>query len=94
MKNTLVLLSIISLLAACSSEPKPEQKPVPPEVMNKENTSAIPASILASAKDPVCGMSIESGAADSTTYKGKVYGFCNTGCKDAFKENPGEYIKE
>jgi YHS domain-containing protein len=30
----------------------------------------------------------------STTYKGKMYYFCCTGCRDAFKETPDKYIKE
>lgn len=30
----------------------------------------------------------------TTTYKGKTYYFCCTGCRDAFKDNPDKYIKE
>jgi hypothetical protein len=30
----------------------------------------------------------------TTTYKGKTYYFCCTGCRDAFKETPDKYIKE
>jgi len=30
----------------------------------------------------------------STTYKGKTYYFCCTGCRDAFTDNPEKYIKE
>jgi YHS domain-containing protein len=30
----------------------------------------------------------------STTYKGKTYYFCCTGCRDAFNDNPEKYIKE
>ena len=30
----------------------------------------------------------------STTYKGKTYYFCCTGCRDAFADNPEKYIKE
>ena len=30
----------------------------------------------------------------TTSYKGKTYYFCCTGCRDAFKDNPEKYIKE
>ena len=30
----------------------------------------------------------------STTYKGKTYYFCCTGCRDAFADNPEKYIQE
>ena len=30
----------------------------------------------------------------STTYKGKTYYFCCTGCRDAFADNPEKYVKE
>ena len=48
---------------------------------------------LSTTIDPVCKMSLESHAiADTATYKGKLYGFCNTGCKKAFLEDPTEYL--
>ncbi|MBB5645733.1 DJ-1/PfpI family protein [Pedobacter cryoconitis] len=43
-------------------------------------------------KDPVCGMSLSAGYADTANYKGKVFGFCSAMCKDAFKENPASYL--
>ena len=30
----------------------------------------------------------------TTTYKGKTYYFCCTGCRDAFADNPEKYVKE
>ena len=43
--------------------------------------------------DPVCKMSMENRAiADTATYNGKLYGFCNTGCKEAFRKNPEKYL--
>ena len=48
---------------------------------------------LSSEIDPVCGMSVANQAiADSAHYKGKIYGFCNPGCKEAFKEDPESYL--
>jgi putative intracellular protease/amidase/YHS domain-containing protein len=43
-------------------------------------------------KDFICGMPITAGVADTANYKGKVYGFCSTGCKDEFKKDPASYL--
>lgn len=44
---------------------------------------------------PVTGESIASvkAAAGSSTYKGKTYYFCCSGCKPMFDKNPQKYIK-
>jgi YHS domain-containing protein len=44
------------------------------------------------AKDFVCGMNVTAGVADTANYKGKVYGFCSTGCKVEFKRNLVLYL--
>ncbi len=45
--------------------------------------------------DPVCQMSMEQHPiADTATYKGKLYGFCSTGCKEAFKAEPEKFLSE
>jgi len=43
-------------------------------------------------KDPVCGMSLAAGYADTLNYKGKVLGFCSAMCKNSFKRNPAAYL--
>ena len=42
-------------------------------------------------KDPSCGMPLKAGLEDTTTYKGKLYGFCSKECKDAFLQDPAGY---
>jgi YHS domain-containing protein len=42
-------------------------------------------------KDPSCGMPLKFGLEDTTTYKGKLYGFCSKDCKDAFLKDPAGY---
>ena len=42
-------------------------------------------------KDPVCGMKLKFGIADSLLYQGKIIAFCNKGCKDEFLKNPKGY---
>lgn len=45
------------------------------------------------AKDPVCGMSVQTAEAKYTfDYKGMTYYFCSQGCKDAFSKDPEKYL--
>ncbi len=45
-------------------------------------------------KDPICGMTVDPRfAAGSSTYGGKTYYFCNSGCKAKFDKNPAKYAK-
>lgn len=45
-------------------------------------------------KDPVCGMTVEpASAAGSSTYQGRTYYFCSTGCKAKFDANPTAYAR-
>ena len=45
-------------------------------------------------KDPVCGMKITEKNAPSSIYRGELYEFCGEDCKQAFDEDPEEYIAE
>ncbi len=45
------------------------------------------------AKDPVCGMDVDTRAARHTSeHKGETYYFCNPGCKQAFESEPERYL--
>lgn len=47
------------------------------------------------AQDPVCKMTVdESSAAAKSTYNGKTYYFCATGCKETFEKEPDKYAGE
>jgi YHS domain-containing protein len=46
---------------------------------------------FAYAKDPSCGMPLKAGLLDTTTYKGKLYGFCSKECKAEFLTDPAGY---
>jgi YHS domain-containing protein len=49
---------------------------------------------MASVKDPVCGMVIDSeAAAGSSTYVEQVYYFCSTECKREFDSHPKNYAE-
>lgn len=74
------------LLIACSNNKKnPEQLSVPEKVMMSNEVSIVLSEgMLFSHTDTVCGMDIGNEPADTLTYKGKLFGFCSSGCKDAF----------
>ena len=45
-------------------------------------------------KDPVCGMTIDSGnAAGQSSHQGQTYYFCSTDCKQQFDANPAKYAR-
>lgn len=44
-------------------------------------------------QDPVCGMSVDSKTALSTTHQGQTYYFCSAGCKQQFEDHPGKYTR-
>ena len=44
--------------------------------------------------DPICGMTVNPKTAKfSSEYMGKMYYFCNKGCKEVFDKNPEQYKK-
>lgn len=47
----------------------------------------------AQAKDPVCGMTVETATAKSSLHGGIAYYFCSTACRDKFEASPGTYVK-
>jgi Cu+-exporting ATPase len=47
------------------------------------------------AKDPVCGMTLETAkAAFKTEYEGATYVFCSEDCKRKFDKAPSTYIQK
>lgn len=45
------------------------------------------------AKDPVCGMDMETATAvGRTEYQGQTYYFCGSKCKEKFDLNPEQYL--
>ncbi len=48
---------------------------------------------MAIAKDPVCGMDVDTDSAAATSeYKGQTYYFCAPGCKKQFDRDPERYV--
>lgn len=94
MKKLFFTANILMVLALASCNSKTEQKaetaPAPePKKME------IKLSDLSINKDFVCGMSLEEGGvADTTSYDGKLYGFCSPECKTEFAKNPSSYLAQ
>jgi len=43
--------------------------------------------------DPVCQMEVdEQSAAGQSAYKGTTYYFCAPGCREAFEQDPEQYL--
>jgi len=51
-------------------------------------------SVVVTAKDPVCGMTVDPAkAAGSEEYRGKTYSFCGKGCAAKFHADPEKYLQ-
>ena len=89
MKNIMFYMLLASglILGSCNqkaSTPKADDKPA-----TESKSVKIKLADLASNKDYNCGMTLEEGAiADTTTYQGKIYGFCSPECKADFLKDP------
>ena len=45
-----------------------------------------------SAKDPVCGMSVEPGQGYTKNHEGRLLHFCSRNCLDKFEAEPQRYL--
>ena len=45
------------------------------------------------ARDPVCGMEVESPSEYRSDYKGATYDLCSPACKTKFDADPGSFIR-
>ena len=88
------ILAISILLAACTSHSQKENA-----AASTKDTTGFQAPVnpyknitFASTKDLNCGMPLSAGIGDTAHYKGKIYGFCSTECKDDFLKNPTAHL--
>ena len=45
------------------------------------------------ARDPVCGMTVETASAKSSVYDGGTYYFCSQSCREKFESSPASYAR-
>ena len=56
-------------------------------------SDAEPATVAATAIDPVCGMSVDTATAEyRSEYKGQAYYFCCAGCQHSFDKIPEQFL--
>ncbi len=78
----MLLAFVAALFGACQNQPKTTTEPANDYVHFANKT------------DYICGMDVSTAYADTCHYKGKAYAFCSVNCKEAFKENPEQYLAE
>jgi YHS domain-containing protein len=79
---SLLLLTGVLATYSCSSHES-----------GKAEKISIDLASLALDTDPVCKMPVEGHLADTLNLDGKLYGFCNTACKQEFAKSPETYLK-
>lgn len=48
--------------------------------------------MVANAKDPVCGMTVETGSGFHAVFNGETYYFCSLQCREAFVKTPDRFL--
>jgi YHS domain-containing protein len=61
------------------------------QVAVSDSLKKFTAEMVSNKRDFICGMPVTAGIADTAHYKGKVYGFCASECKDEFLQSPDAY---
>jgi YHS domain-containing protein len=92
-KNSSVLILAAASILSCNSVT--QNKPsaiIQQDSMQTKAKNNFKNIVFASEKDPSCGMPVSAGIEDTVTYKGKLYGFCSTECKEEFLKNPKAYL--
>lgn len=87
MNKLFLLLTISSIVFASCAQTGKNDKAAKEEKIKIEIT----ADKLDVKIDPVCQMT-KFEVADTMTYQGKLYGFCNPGCKNEFKAEPEKFL--
>lgn len=95
MKALILAMPLLVLVACSQSGSEAGQADVQQSVQMPPKTKHayldVEPAMLASLKDPVCGMSVKNKVIDTATYNHHLYGFCGTGCKVAFLKEPLQY---
>ena len=103
-KFVLTLILALSVSGGCAPEKTADvgDSPAPPDIVLAPEPApepvvlnhAVDPSTLALMIDPVCKMSFEEYAVETTTeHAGKQYGFCSDFCKRKFAEDPDKLLE-
>lgn len=98
LKSTFLALFVSFLFVSCSNSETastPASSPVKHgSTMRVVTTDSVPKftpEMVNNKRDFICGMPVTAGIADTAHYKGKVYGFCASECKNEFLKSPDTY---
>jgi xanthine dehydrogenase accessory factor len=81
------ILAELVQLRASGALPVPHQRPSVAD-------TAPAGTALAEAVDPVCGMTVATASSRPLRHDGADYYFCGAGCRQAFEQDPGAYIRK
>ncbi len=96
-RNSILIAGIIFLLfAACANNETASTTSMEPVKHGSpmhvaDSAVKFTPSMVINKRDFICGMPVSAGIADTAHFKGKVYGFCATECKDEFLKSPDAY---
>ena len=100
MKFKKLLLTVLVMQGLISCGENKTEKTITPAAKSDTTVMTVPpvkekefaGVVFENKKDYICGMPISAGVSDTAHYKGKVYGFCATECKDEFLKTPQQYL--
>ncbi|MFN3019490.1 YHS domain-containing protein [Chryseobacterium sp. TY3] len=87
MKNVILIGAVAFALVSC------EKKNLEVKQASEMESGLKISTKVVNEEDPICHMKTSDHLSDTLTYKGQVYGFCSSMCKDEFKKNPDSYLK-
>lgn len=91
---TVAIISVLTFFACESNNQSPQEievKVATPHAMNMAEKLDV---AVVNQLDPICQMKTADHLSDTITYKGHLYGFCSSGCKQTFSKNPENYIHD
>lgn len=88
MKRTILSLLVVFAVAAVNTYVYPQAKATPSQAKKAEKPQT--------AKDPVCGLTVEKTNDPDLTarHDGETYYFCSKRDAQEFKKNPEKYVKK
>ena len=88
----IIFIALIAVAACNSKQAEPATETHADTVATVANP--LDSIVVVNKKDPICTMPTKNHVNDTTTYEGKVFGFCSSECKEEFLKKPKDYLAE